>query len=1426
VGPPPTHGEQVAKRTISVIVAVAGMLTLPGVVDAAPAPARPATAAVPSNLSSLAREPARAPSPPYDAVWEREVDDEDWWRPVVGAEETFVVGTRPHLADADRVRGFDAETGEVRWERRLPGLRWSNPYRSAVHGDSVVIASTSEAEGHDGQLIALDGSSGQVRWQVAAKVDSGAQPIIDDEGTSVVLSTVEDVLDPWRSFVEKRLYVRAYDLATGRLRWEVLGYRERRYWETGRLTVAVGEGAMVLGSLRHMAAYDLRTGGLRWQTEDDFYDGDPYGSGYAVGGILDGTVTASFREGALVHDLATGRALRPAPTGWAVSGPMTVNHRFRYGGSAGLLEGVDVRTGRQQWTLDLFDRPDASFHELLFAHGHQSELVVADTRDGRILWTTGPGVTQYHSLWAQAGDTLLRSSADGLLAVRTVAGAVDRVEPSVTAAGEATSLRLHGRGFAGAIGVRVGDDDVAEVEVRSDREVAVVVPPLTAGFHDVQVLDADGEPLPLGSRARLQVVAVPDAPTLSPAVGRPLGGTTVSLAVADADLVEAVEFGILPVPIVARTPDHVEVRAPAGTGEVPVRVRTLAGWSPAVPFSYAGTPLAVSPAGTVQIDATHDNVQDEELGLPLAERWRVDLHGTPAGYPVIAEGKVFLVEGGRLRAMDAATGRTIWGPLAINAATVSYGDGRVYVTSRMRVVALDAESGVVLWIDDADRALHSDVWSEHAPTTYAAGRLLVGAPERLTALDAATGDVVWADDRRHEGHVSPSVIGGLVLAARSGGVNAHDLETGAEVWRQTSYAISGGASSAMQIAGDVAHEPGSNFAPSSARALTTGESVWTHPPEAVSRGAAYHGDVAVFGKSAQYEQGLSAFQPSTGARLWTLRTAATASLTADRSHAYQVDDAGTVRAVDLVTGEVVWEDVTGLDPQEWPDAVRGFEPYTGAAVGDGLLVVQVGDVVIAYGSVPDVDAVAPRIALPGEAVAVTGSGFAGATAVTFGGLPATTFEVVDDGTITAVPPLGITRAVDVRVSTADGTSPVVVGDRYGLLGSGPALLPPVITELLSPTLVLGGVAVDVSLTGSGFVDGATVSAPGVVFLDVDVVSPERITARALAPLGVPAGVRAVTVTNPDGASGTLDAVLEVVDPPPDPVGVDRLSGADRVATAVAVSQDLWTDAAGEGPNAQAVVLARADSFPDALAGGPLAAHLEAPILLTPSGALDGRVLAEVQRVLPAGGDVHVLGGPSSIDPSVASALAAAGFEVTRHGGATRFETAVAIAEAIGEPAVLLAVTGQAFPDGLAAGAAAARWGGAVLLTDGPRLPAATAAYLAAHRGVPVRAIGGPAGQALPDAPRVAGADRYATALLVAQQLFPTTVPLAGLASGERFPDALVAGPHVGPLGGPLLLSQPTALPAGVGTYLADRVTGRVVLYGGPSVLGPVLPALG
>src|SRR5207249_4817827 len=80
----------------------------------------------------------------------------------------------------------------------------------------------------------------------------------------------------------------------------------------------------------------------------------------------------------------------------------------------------------------------------------------------------------------------------------------------------------------------------------------------------------------------------------------------------------------------------------------------------------------------------------------------------------------------------------------------------------------------------------------------------------------------------------------------------------------------------------------------------------------------------------------------------------------------------------------------------------------------------------------------------------------------------------------------------------------------------------------------------------------------------------------------------------------------------------------------------------------------------------------------------------------------------------AATLRAKGYNVVRYAGASRYETAVAVANALGEPATIVEATGTSFADALTGGAAAAHAQGVVLLTAGDQLPAATAAYLADH----------------------------------------------------------------------------------------------------------------
>lgn len=205
--------------------------------------------------------------------------------------------------------------------------------------------------------------------------------------------------------------------------------------------------------------------------------------------------------------------------------------------------------------------------------------------------------------------------------------------------------------------------------------------------------------------------------------------------------------------------------------------------------------------------------------------------------------------------------------------------------------------------------------------------------------------------------------------------------------------------------------------------------------------------------------------------------------------------------------------------------------------------------------------------------------------------------------------------------------------------------------------------------------------------------------------------------------------------------------------------------------------------------------------------------------------MYLLGGTSAIPASIATELAGMGYRSVRFAGADRYGTAVAVADALGDPQTVLLATGTNYPDALAAGPAAAHIGGAVLLTDGSGLPAATAGYLSTHPAGSVYAIGGPAAVADPLASRVIGADRYATASAIAATFFtaPATV---GVATGLDFPDALSGGPMLAESGAPLLLTLPNALPSETATYLASikSTALHVDLFGGTGALNADIPA--
>lgn len=279
-------------------------------------------------------------------------------------------------------------------------------------------------------------------------------------------------------------------------------------------------------------------------------------------------------------------------------------------------------------------------------------------------------------------------------------------------------------------------------------------------------------------------------------------------------------------------------------------------------------------------------------------------------------------------------------------------------------------------------------------------------------------------------------------------------------------------------------------------------------------------------------------------------------------------------------------------------------------------------------------------------------------------------------------------------------------------------------------------------------------------------------------------------------------------------GVQRIAGTDLRSSAIKTCQAIAPDVP-----ANSVLLARDDVFADALAGAPMAGQ-DACILFTeggPGAVLDPAVFDEIKRVLLPGAAVRILGGEQAISAAVADQLGTAGYAVERYAGPSRFETAVAIARQVraenpGNDKVLLAY-GLNWPDAVMAGAYGAATGTPIVLTDTDSLHPATDAAMTELGVAQTHVIGGTAviseatAQQAPAPNRVAGPNRMATAVTIAEQLW-SDVPATGnraLVANVEATDgwvlALAAAPLAARIGGPELGLGSDRTPTETATYL-------------------------
>ena len=323
------------------------------------------------------------------------------------------------------------------------------------------------------------------------------------------------------------------------------------------------------------------------------------------------------------------------------------------------------------------------------------------------------------------------------------------------------------------------------------------------------------------------------------------------------------------------------------------------------------------------------------------------------------------------------------------------------------------------------------------------------------------------------------------------------------------------------------------------------------------------------------------------------------------------------------------------------------------------------------------------------------------------------------------------------------------------------------------------------------------------------------------------GLFTVNVTASDGRGGQATDSFTVNAFDTGVIG--RSWGDDRILTAVAASQAHWPAghaqaSAHTGPAATDALIALADKYPDALAAGPLSAKLDAPLLLSGPSTLPTVVEDELERL---GVDtVWLLGGPNSLSPAIEQRLKDLGYEVIRRSGASRFETAAAVAKEVGRNStgeVVLTLgehadPDRAFPDALSAGSlSASPQRTPLLLTRADDLPEVTQQALADLNTEKVWIVGGPSSvttnvqarliQLGYEVERLSGPGRYETSVDVAEEALSRAA--AGpvrlvFATGAKFPDGLTGGAVAGRVDGILLLVPNGALPAATRQFLADN----------------------
>ena len=654
---------------------------------------------------------------------------------------------------------------------------------------------------------------------------------------------------------------------------------------------------------------------------------------------------------------------------------------------------------------------------------------------------------------------------------------VTAISPDFGPAGGGTSVTVTGTGFVGDSGVNFGGTPASAVTVVSATQLLATSP---GGTGSVDVTVSNGNGTSPTSPADLFAYEAPTVTAISPDFGPAGGGTSVTVTGTGFVGDSGVNFGGTPatsVTVVSAT--QLLATSPGGTGSVDVTVSNGNGTSPTSPadlFAYeAPTVTAVSPdfgpaGGGTSVTVT---------GTGFVGDSGVNFGGTPAtSVTVVSATQLLATSPGGTGSVDV---------------TVSNGNG-TSPTSPADLFAYEAPTVTAVSPDFGPAGGGTSVTVTGTGFVGDSGVDFGGTPATSVTVVSAT--QLLATSPGGTGSVDVTVSNGNGTSPTSpADLFAYEAPTVTAV--SPNYGPPAGGTSVTITGTGFVGDSTVSFGGTPATAVTV-----VSATQILATSPAGTGTVDV---TVSNGNGTS---PTSVNDLFTYSLPTVTSVNLNYGSA---GDTVTITGTNFVLGATV-DFGPGNPANSTVDSsteITATVPTGTGTVdvtvttGEGTSPTSVNDL-FAYGT-PTVTSVDLNHGSAGDTVTITGTNFIPDSTVDFGVANPAAFTVDSSTEITATVPTG-TGTVDVTVTTGLGTSPTSVNDlfTYGT---------PTVTNV---NLNYGSAGDTVTVTGTNFVPGATVTFGSSLGTSVVVVSSTQLTVTA--PTG--SGTVDVRVNNGNGTSPT------------------------------------------------------------------------------------------------------------------------------------------------------------------------------------------------------------------------------------------------------------------------------------------------------------------